>query len=421
MRKFLTVLGICLLAGARLPAEASAEAGAAQEGKLLDSMDDVSQWRTKKDDERIALSADPSAHEGEAGLHIDITKGIFVLALKTFAPDAGWNDFDGLSFWLKGDGSENWGSVRLQAGSYDKGYVGTFPLRDTDWHQVTLAWPDLVPAHHKVPELGTRDAFRPGDVNLIGWGNSWNFNTSHQVPGVAFSIDELKLVKGVRASRPRVPLDRLPPLSAVVVKLQAGQPVTVLALGDSLTWGTNAGGNASAYPARLGRLLVKHYGNDRVTVLNRAIGGSTTAKGRQWLKRDIAGLEADLITVMFGFNEMPSQDDPQGSAQSYKANLIRYIEEVAGQMETAPAGLFIATVPGRDKAWERLDVYAQAVRDIADEHPNVTVADANCHFKEMGKEAYAALMADEAHPNGKGQEEIAKVLFRTIVGEERPQ
>ncbi len=418
---------------------------------LLDSMDDVSQWRTKKDDERIVLSAEPSAHEGEAGIRIAITEGIFVLALKTFAPDPVWNDFDGLSFWLKGDGSENWGCVRLQAGSYEKGYVGTFPLRDTDWHQVTLAWQDLVPGHHGVPELGTRDGFRPGDVNLIGWGNSWNFNTSHQVPGVTFKlrlsrlyalparaellhgrpegqaesggatlVDELMLVNGVRASRPRLPLDRLPPLSAVVAKLEGGKPVTVLALGDSLTWGTNAGGNTGAYPARLGRMLSEHYGNDQVTVLNRAIGGSTTAKGRQWLKRDVTGLEADLVTVMFGFNEMPSQEDPRASARSYTANLIRYVEEVAGQMKTPPACIFIATVPGREKAWERLDVYAQAVREVADQHPNVTVADANGHFKEMGKEAYAPLMTDEAHPNGNGQEEIAKVLFHTLLGQRSP-
>jgi len=407
VRKFLVLLAVCLLAGASL----------AEDSRLLDSMDDVSQWRSKADDERIALSSDPLAHEGSAGIRVDITKGIFVLALKTFTPDPGWNDFDGLAFWLKGDGSQNWGCIRLQAGNYNKGYVGTFPLRDTNWHEVKLAWQDFVPFRHDLPELGTRDGLTPGDINLIGWGNSWNFTTKHKVPAITFSVDEVRLVRGIEPDRPRVSIDAFPPVSGVLARLKAGRPVTILALGDSITWGTSAGGNANAYPARLGRMLAEQYGNEQVAVVSRAIGGSTTAKGRQWLKRDVAGVEADLITVMFGFNEAPSKDDPQASARTFRANLIKYVEEVAGQMKKPPACIFIATVPGRDKAWERLDVYAEAVREIGREHPNVSVADANAYFKQLGKEAYAALMADEAHPNKVGQERIATVLLQTIAGE----
>jgi lysophospholipase L1-like esterase len=153
-------------------------------------------------------------------------------------------------------------------------------------------------------------------------------------------------------------------------------------------------------------------------VVNAAIGGSTTGKGRQWMLRDVAGVRADLVTIMFGYNEQPSAGDVAGSSREWMGRMVTYLEEVAGTMDRPPACVMLATIPGRDEHWQTLDPYAQAVRDFAAGHPNVTVADVNAHFKAMGKEAYQPLMGDEAHPNDAGQMEMAKVVFEAMAGQE---
>ena len=160
----------------------------------------------------------------------------------------------GFSLWVKGDGSENFGCMRIQAGNWNKAWLGNFPLKDKDWHKVKIAWKDLVPSGHTTPELGDAEGFKPGDLNLISFGKSWNFTTKHTKPAIAFSIDNLRLIKGVKCSRRRVPIAEFPKVESVVKKMKAGEAVTILALGDSITWGTSAGGNANAYPALMGEM-----------------------------------------------------------------------------------------------------------------------------------------------------------------------
>jgi len=386
----------------------------------IDSLDDLSAWKCEQDKSIIAIAPDDQPREGKSAMQVNVKAGKnYAIAFRMVKADPDWNRFDGLSFWAKGDGSDNYGCLRMQAGKWDIAWVANFPLKDTTWHRVSLAWGDFVPASATIPPLGSAKGFKSGDLNLIAFGKSWNFNTSHKSPEITFSIDDLSLEAGLRPNRPTVAIEKLPPPSTVMERLKSGKPVTILALGDSITWGTNVGGNANSYPVILGKMLADHFRNDKITIVNKAIGGSTTAKGRQWLHRDLAGVEADLVTVMFGFNEMPAPTDTDkaASAKAFAANMLTYVQEAAGMMKAPPACVFIATIPGRQKHWETLDAYAQAVRDLGKAHANVAVADVNAHFKSLGQEAYARLMSDEAHPNAGGQQEIANVLFETLTGQ----
>ncbi|KPJ56388.1 MAG: hypothetical protein AMS16_02535 [Planctomycetes bacterium DG_58] len=396
---------------------------ASAQTKVIDSMDDIALWKTNHTDNRITFSADAQPKEGQGAVHLDSQVATtFAIIYRRLKPGPDWNGYDGFVFWVKGDGSKHFGDIRIQAGSWNRAWLGNFPLKDTHWHEVKLAWRDLVPAGAGTPELGTADGFRPTDLDFIAFGKSWNFNTRHQRPKLAFSIDELRLVKGIQPNRPRRKIETFPAVSTVVAKMKAREPVTVLALGDSITWGTSAGGNRNAYPALLGEMLRKHYRNDKIEIVSRAIGGSTTAKGRQWLNRDVRGVEADLITIMFGFNEMAQKpEERETKTKAFTANLVTYAEEAAGVMKTAPACVLLATIPGNGKHWESLDCYAEGVRELGRRHKNLTVADVNAHFKKMGFEKFKTLMADGAHPNRNGQREMAKVVFEAITGEKPPE
>jgi len=409
VRRLARVLVVLLCAAPCLAGDAAAT-------KVVDSMDDLSVWRNRNK-AGLELAADPQPHEGRAALSIKVKAGIrFLPAVSVRKPDPAWNDYDGLSFWVKGNGSDDVASIAIQAGKWGNSWMAILPLKNTKWHPVSIAWSDFVPHSIRVPALGSAKGFKPGDVTVIMLGAFLNWDRRHQAPALALSIDDLRLVRGVRSGRPRVPLAKLAPLGKVVAKMKAGKPVTILTVGDSITWGTSAGGNRNAYPARLEKMLAAHYGNRSIRVVNRAIGGSTTSKHRFWLHRDVKGIEADLVTLMFGYNERPRGADAKKLAAAYVANLVAYIEEVAGGMKTPPAVMPIAPTPGRKANWTALDAYAEAVRELGRTQKTLSVIDANGHFKAIGPEKYPSYMADEAHPNKKGQQEMAKVVFRAITG-----
>jgi lysophospholipase L1-like esterase len=383
------------------------------------SMDDAPRWKPvtwglAESPTEVTIVSDADAVEGGGAVKVVGHAGsIYTMASRDVRGGEDWNGYDGLAFYVKGDGSEYWGVVRLGAGDWNNAWVGTFPLADATWHEVKLAWADLTPVGSN-PDLGSADGARPSDIDNFAFGKSWSIDPQHRMPELAFSIADVRLVKGVRGTRRRTPIDEFPPVAGVVARMKAGEPVTILALGDSITARPD---KDVSYPDEVGRMLRRRFGNDNIRVVNAGIGGSTTGKGRQWMLRDVAGVRADLVTIMFGYNEQPSASDPQGSTRWWMGQMVTYIEEVAGTMDSPPACAMLTTIPGRDKDWTTLDPYAQGVRDFAAAHPNVTVADASAHFKAMGKPAYAAFMGDEAHPNDAGQAEIAKVVFEAIASQ----
>ncbi|MEW6272907.1 MAG: SGNH/GDSL hydrolase family protein [Thermodesulfobacteriota bacterium] len=97
----------------------------------------------------------------------------------------------------------------------------------------------------------------------------------------------------------------------------------IVCLGDSVTFGYRIPlafpdapeqydrGDA-AYPGRLERLLRSRYDGREVEVVTLAVPGYSTHQGRLLLERWIERLEADVVIICFGFNDValkPSPDD----------------------------------------------------------------------------------------------------------------
>jgi lysophospholipase L1-like esterase len=88
----------------------------------------------------------------------------------------------------------------------------------------------------------------------------------------------------------------------------------VLCLGDSVTFGyqvplvrRDAPGDydrsALPYPALLEKRLERRFPGRSVEVMPLAVPGYSSHQGRAWLRRDLAGLEADAVVVAFGWND----------------------------------------------------------------------------------------------------------------------
>ena len=296
-------VGHRLFAVVFVPAVLAALLCGCYEYRQIDSMDAAaSTWKLKPDNQ-MSSASDTDAKEGDAALKIVCDEGwLNGLAWTDPKADESWNDWDGLAFWAKGDGSENWALVEVWTDGYNSRRMGIFPLKNNQWHEVRMAWADLTPTG--ACNIGEAEGNMPSDISFLGFGKSWTFTPAHTKPAFEVSIDDVRLVKGVAPSRRRVSIDKLPPVATAIEKMKSGRPVTVLALGDSIT---ATPGNDVDYPEEVVKMLQEHYDNPHITLVNAAIGGSTTYKGRQWLMRDVAGVQADLVTIMFATTSSPAR------------------------------------------------------------------------------------------------------------------
>jgi lysophospholipase L1-like esterase len=91
----------------------------------------------------------------------------------------------------------------------------------------------------------------------------------------------------------------------------------ILALGDSCTFGQLQRGElygyvSNPYPLVLEKLLADRVGPGRFEVLNVGIPGYNSYQGLMLLRGKLRGLDPDLITVRFGWNDLFLSEAPPG-------------------------------------------------------------------------------------------------------------
>lgn len=128
-------------------------------------------------------------------------------------------------------------------------------------------------------------------------------------------------------------------------KLQNKKPIKIGFLGDSIFTGCNASGSqfggsqAPFMPAWFDMLvdkLKKHYGNDEITTVNRARGGTKSFWGDEMAKERLGDYKPDLAFIGFGMN------DRQTTLDEYFTNISNIVRKVR---EDNPDCEFILTAP----------------------------------------------------------------------------
>jgi acyl-CoA thioesterase-1 len=100
------------------------------------------------------------------------------------------------------------------------------------------------------------------------------------------------------------------PLPHVAARLEAGGPLTIVALGSSSTFGTGATTQQHSYPTRLGAFLAEHYPDVKVRVVNRGVGGEEAQAMAARIDRDVIAEKPDLVIWQVGTNAVLKNDDP---------------------------------------------------------------------------------------------------------------
>lgn len=107
------------------------------------------------------------------------------------------------------------------------------------------------------------------------------------------------------------------PLSRTALKLNAGLPIKIVAIGSSSTAGVGASDPDNAYPARLEEELQRRWPTADITVINRGIGGERVTQMLARFERDVFAEKPDLVIWQAGTNGAL-----QGDAVDHLRNIV---------------------------------------------------------------------------------------------------
>jgi lysophospholipase L1-like esterase len=100
-------------------------------------------------------------------------------------------------------------------------------------------------------------------------------------------------------------------LPSTTRRFKAGQPITIVAVGSSSTFGHGASKDIYKYPTRLGEELLKRWPRHIVTVVNKGISGEDVDENLLRLQKDVLDAKPQLVIWQIGTNALLRHEDPQ--------------------------------------------------------------------------------------------------------------
>lgn len=235
--------------------------------------------------------------------------------------------------------------------------------------------------------------------------HAWTTDGCHPNPPGHQVMAELMLPVLQQAAGPDLKIRR---------KLLAGEAVRVVCFGDSVTGVYYHTGSRRAYTDMLGIALRQIAPQAKVEMINAGISGHTTENAMARIDRDVIAHKPDLVTVMFGLNDMT-----RVPLEAYRDNLKAIVQrcQAAGSEVILATPNNVITSAGRPT--EKLIQYGDAIRQVGFEL-NVPVCDVYRELdavRQHSETEWRLLMSDAIHPNMAGHKRIATCLAQSITGQ----
>ncbi|HEY0218568.1 MAG TPA: SGNH/GDSL hydrolase family protein [Afipia sp.] len=156
-------------------------------------------------------------------------------------------------------------------------------------------------------------------------------DTSEQKGLTAKALDAAKsaaskagdILTRVPCLSPKGPEAATASLPHVARKLNAGEPVTIVAFGSSSTQGYGSTSPAYTYPNRLAEQLRRKFPKSEISVINRGIGGQDTTEMIARLQTSVIDERPDLVIWQLGTNSVVRGEDTSGTAALVESGVSR--------------------------------------------------------------------------------------------------
>ncbi len=356
---------------------------------------------------KVAVSVE-EGHSGKA-LRFAFAEGCqSTFATSRINGTPAWDQAAGISFWVKGDGSAHLGGIELLWNDdYGQRYDAAFPISGTSWTKVVIPWRDLIPvlAAPSCTPLDAQGLHRPSQLRSLAFGKWWYWG---DYAAHAYAIDEIRLEAEIPRAPPAAHAGRAP-LARVAAKLAAGQPLTVVTMGDSLTDTHHWSNRERNWPLAFTQLIAARY-HAQVTIVNPAMGGTELKQNLVVMPRWLATApQPDLVTVEFGGNDWNS--GMRGPA--FLAAQRDAIQRIRRATQDAADVLVITTVPSV-ATWDASAELAEACRGAAAAE-RAGCCDAAAAFRALGKDHATLFASDQVHLGAGGQQALAEAVIQAIA------
>jgi lysophospholipase L1-like esterase len=381
-------------------------AARAADDALIDAMDEL-HFRPPKEKAKAELV------DGKIGKAVRFSfdadaRGAFFTSDRLGTP--AWDDADGVSFWVKGDGSDHFGGLELiYDDDYAVRYDYAFPLKNTDWTKIVVPWRDFAPVlpGPKSNPLDPAGGNKPSKVSALWFGKWWYWG---DYPAVSFAVHEIRLEGKIELDA----VDYRPegaPLARAAAKVKAGKPITVVTMGDSLTDTRHWANREANWPALLKEQIESKY-KSKVTVVNPAIGGTQLRQNLVLIPVWLAQAEEpDLVTICFGGNDWDAGMRGKQFREVCADAIDRVRRATRGQAEV----LLISTVPAASR-WGAVAELAEACRQAAADR-KAGLADADKAFTAAGRDEATRdklYVKDRTHLSPAGHALMAQTILEAL-------
>jgi lysophospholipase L1-like esterase len=321
---------------------------------------------------------------------------------------AAWGGYTGIRFWVKRiSGTEEGASLQLL---WTRHYAG-FPLTSS-WTEVTLRWQDF-----------TQRLYSGTCETLLGSIAGFEFTLA---PGethdggtrgpVTFLVDDIRLVPGLSPLPTTIPSSVDLPITRA--RLQSGQPVKIVCLGTSITYGhVNGGGRlATPWPAALQTKLRTDLSAPTLTVRNYGVRGCKSWQGAAAIQDFVYREQPQLVLIEYLANDRVDAE-PAGGVSEYRNNMERLFDLLLrwGQADVA---VVLPNPYGQSGNTHLYDTYVAQLTAAATAR-NLFMVDVYHNFQALPEATllsyYLDPAVDHAHLNDLGSSKWADVAAGALV------
>ncbi len=197
-------------------------------------------------------------------------------------------------------------------------------------------------------------------------------------------------------------------LEKSINKLKTGEPLRIVALGDSLTYGWMA---RKGYLDYMAEMLSVKYPHGNFSIVNKGIPGDTAQGGLHRLMQDVIDEEPDLVLIQFGLNDAFTGISPG----NYKKTIMSLVDTV---LETTQSEILLLTsVPIFNERDDSIaEMFYRELTAVAEEK-NMPIVQVSRYLKKRisaGADFRKLVQFDQVHPTAEGYKLMAEAIMEML-------